>query len=303
MFTGSEVRIKDPDMPTIEFAVAFKGASWTDPDSVPLMVMQARQPGSLTACISDLVCHQQAGGFCFCPTHAGVQIAETLCNGSQAADLPCMPCQRCSQRPAWDDAGPSCFHKRWAARCQVLRLRPLPAVTSCMQTMLGSWDKHLGAGPHLSSRLAQSVAINGIANSYMVSTDSEVTACRRCPAVAVHMQQEDRRAWPEGSAGRSSRVTASIICYNVRGLNFVLLTVTSASVAWQCTLPAPHCAGCCVWLAMHACIMPAPHLPLLFCATSVTCSSPKLLAPCPAGLQHQLSRHWPFWSVRDGQQG
>ena len=74
MFTGSEVRIRDPDMPTIEFAVAFKGASWTDPDSVPLMVMQARQLGSLTACISVLVCHRQAGQFVFCPIHAGMQI-------------------------------------------------------------------------------------------------------------------------------------------------------------------------------------------------------------------------------------
>ena len=40
MFTGSDVRIKDPDLDQIQFAVAFKGASWTDADSVPLMVMQ-----------------------------------------------------------------------------------------------------------------------------------------------------------------------------------------------------------------------------------------------------------------------
>ena len=41
IFTGSDVRIRDPDSPTIHLAVAFKGASWTDPDSVPLSVMQA----------------------------------------------------------------------------------------------------------------------------------------------------------------------------------------------------------------------------------------------------------------------
>ncbi|XP_022841363.1 Metalloenzyme, LuxS/M16 peptidase-like, partial [Ostreococcus tauri] len=40
-FTGSEVRIRDDDMTTCHFAVAFKGASWTSPDAVPLMVMQA----------------------------------------------------------------------------------------------------------------------------------------------------------------------------------------------------------------------------------------------------------------------
>lgn len=39
-FTGSEVRMRDPDQANMQFAVAFKGASWTDPDSVPLMVMQ-----------------------------------------------------------------------------------------------------------------------------------------------------------------------------------------------------------------------------------------------------------------------
>lgn len=41
VFTGSDVRIRDPDQPALQFAVAFKGASWTDPDSIPLMVMQA----------------------------------------------------------------------------------------------------------------------------------------------------------------------------------------------------------------------------------------------------------------------
>ncbi|XP_059644872.1 probable mitochondrial-processing peptidase subunit beta, mitochondrial [Cornus florida] len=39
-FTGSEVRIIDDDMPLAQFAVAFSGASWTDPDSIALMVMQ-----------------------------------------------------------------------------------------------------------------------------------------------------------------------------------------------------------------------------------------------------------------------
>ena len=40
-FTGSDVRIRDDDMPTVSFCVAFKGASWKSPDAVPLMVMQA----------------------------------------------------------------------------------------------------------------------------------------------------------------------------------------------------------------------------------------------------------------------
>lgn len=39
-FTGSEVRYRDPDLPLVQFAVAFEGASWTDPDAIPLMVLQ-----------------------------------------------------------------------------------------------------------------------------------------------------------------------------------------------------------------------------------------------------------------------
>ena len=40
IFTGSDVRIRDPDLPLLHFAVAFRGAAWTDPDSIALMVMQ-----------------------------------------------------------------------------------------------------------------------------------------------------------------------------------------------------------------------------------------------------------------------
>ncbi|KAJ8465175.1 hypothetical protein OPV22_027727 [Ensete ventricosum] len=41
IFTGSEVRMIDDDIPLAQFAVAFSGASWTDPDSIALMVMQS----------------------------------------------------------------------------------------------------------------------------------------------------------------------------------------------------------------------------------------------------------------------
>ena len=36
-----QVRIIDDDIPLAQFAVAFSGASWTDPDSIALMVMQS----------------------------------------------------------------------------------------------------------------------------------------------------------------------------------------------------------------------------------------------------------------------
>ncbi len=40
-FTGSDVRIREPDLPLLHWALAFKGASWTDPDAIPLMVIQS----------------------------------------------------------------------------------------------------------------------------------------------------------------------------------------------------------------------------------------------------------------------
>jgi hypothetical protein len=58
-FTGSEVRMRDPDQPNMQFAVAFKGASWTDPDSVPLMVMQASAGGSGHLLVCCLICLEQ----------------------------------------------------------------------------------------------------------------------------------------------------------------------------------------------------------------------------------------------------
>ena len=39
-FTGSEVRVRDDDMPALNFAIGVQGASWKDPDSIVLQVMQ-----------------------------------------------------------------------------------------------------------------------------------------------------------------------------------------------------------------------------------------------------------------------
>lgn len=40
LYTGSSVYDRQPDQTQCCLAVAFKGAAWTDPDSIPLMVMQ-----------------------------------------------------------------------------------------------------------------------------------------------------------------------------------------------------------------------------------------------------------------------
>lgn len=60
IFTGSEVRIRDDDLPLCHLAIAFKGCGWTDADSIPLMVMQTmlgaydRNGGGGTALGSEL---------------------------------------------------------------------------------------------------------------------------------------------------------------------------------------------------------------------------------------------------------
>jgi len=41
IFTGSEVRVQNVTMPLVHVAIALKGASWTDPSSIPLMVIQS----------------------------------------------------------------------------------------------------------------------------------------------------------------------------------------------------------------------------------------------------------------------
>ncbi|KAG6521728.1 hypothetical protein ZIOFF_018854 [Zingiber officinale] len=41
VFTGCEVRVEDNEMPLAHFVVTFKGSSWTEPSSIPLMVIQS----------------------------------------------------------------------------------------------------------------------------------------------------------------------------------------------------------------------------------------------------------------------
>ncbi|EES01359.1 probable mitochondrial-processing peptidase subunit beta, mitochondrial [Sorghum bicolor] len=41
VFTGSEVRVENAELPLAHVAIAFKGSSWTDPSSIPLMVIQS----------------------------------------------------------------------------------------------------------------------------------------------------------------------------------------------------------------------------------------------------------------------
>ncbi|KAK6921930.1 Peptidase M16, N-terminal [Dillenia turbinata] len=72
-FTGSEVRIIDDDLPLAQFAVAFSGASWTDPDSIALMVMQTML-GSW---------NKSAGG----GKHTGSELAQRVANNEIAENM------------------------------------------------------------------------------------------------------------------------------------------------------------------------------------------------------------------------
>ena len=57
-FTGSYAHDRFPDATECAMAVAFKGASSTDPDSIPLMVMQTMLGVCVCACmcVSEWVC-------------------------------------------------------------------------------------------------------------------------------------------------------------------------------------------------------------------------------------------------------
>lgn len=153
-FTGSEVRIRDPDQATMQFAVAFKGASWTDPDSIPLMVMQASVWGASAAgcmhegCSGGVAWVNRWVSRCWLETAApprhqtgSRQLAKPLQAGIGA-------CPWCPPRPLSRPA---------------LLSPPLPHE----QTMLGAWDKNSGAGVDMASKLAQKVAANKLAHSYM----------------------------------------------------------------------------------------------------------------------------------------
>lgn len=64
-FTGSEVRYRDPESDQVHFAIAFKGASWTDPDMLTLMVMQTML-GKHSSRVYFLTCfHCLADSFSF----------------------------------------------------------------------------------------------------------------------------------------------------------------------------------------------------------------------------------------------
>lgn len=45
-FTGSDVRIRDPELEKMHLAIAFKGVSWADPDAIALQVMQVSSSGA-----------------------------------------------------------------------------------------------------------------------------------------------------------------------------------------------------------------------------------------------------------------
>ncbi|KAL5999543.1 hypothetical protein ACLOJK_037828 [Asimina triloba] len=84
VFTGSEVRVVNNDFPIAHLVVAFKGAGWADPNSIPVMVLQSLLGswnksvgiGNFSGWASSLV-DLFAGLLCFSNTWAQVLYAAT----------------------------------------------------------------------------------------------------------------------------------------------------------------------------------------------------------------------------------
>ena len=72
--------------------------------------------------------------------------------------------------------------------------------------MLGAWDSNVGAGGHMSSKLAQRVAVNGLCKNYMAfNTNYHDTGLFGVYAVAAKDQ-------PVGARTASNNQTAKQIC-------------------------------------------------------------------------------------------
>eukprot|EP00245_Coleochaete_scutata_P007165 TRINITY_DN22272_c0_g1_i1.p1 TRINITY_DN22272_c0_g1~~TRINITY_DN22272_c0_g1_i1.p1 ORF type:complete len:499 (+),score=83.22 TRINITY_DN22272_c0_g1_i1:100-1596(+) len=74
-FTGSEIRIRNDEMPAVHLTIAVEGCSWTDPDAVPLMVMQTMLGGW----------NQQASS----GVHSGSTLVQTVAANHLAESITC----------------------------------------------------------------------------------------------------------------------------------------------------------------------------------------------------------------------
>ena len=69
-FTGSEIRVRDDDMPFAHIAIAVEGCGWTSPDNIPLMVANTiigswdRSHGGGPNLASNLAHYSAAGNLC-----------------------------------------------------------------------------------------------------------------------------------------------------------------------------------------------------------------------------------------------
>ena len=75
--------------------------------------------------------------------------------------------------------------------------------------MLGAWDSNVGAGGHMSSKLAQRVAVNGLCKNYMAfNTNYHDTGLFGVYAVAAKDQPVSARA---ASDNQSAKQTCQIM--------------------------------------------------------------------------------------------
>ena len=248
VFTGSDVRIRDPDQPSLQFAVAFKGASWTDPDSIPLMVMQVgggvvRAGGQRSA-----VWRVEAARF-----NLGSWAARVGCGSGGARWISLQTTDRCAPPPS---------------------APPPPRV----QTMLGSWDKNSGAGTDMASKLAQAVSANKLASSYMAfNTNYHDTGLWGVYAVADAGGDQEDLAWaimrhvsalcytvdPEDVARARNQLKASIL-FSQDGTTGACGGRGSGGTRCRAAACCACCAVCC-WI---------PAAPVVSCFVCCCCCCP-----------------------------
>merc|ERR1719296_647142 len=69
-FTGSDIRVRDDDMPLAHIAIAVEGCGWTNPDNIPLMVANTligswdRSMGGGNNLASPVAQYASEHGFC-----------------------------------------------------------------------------------------------------------------------------------------------------------------------------------------------------------------------------------------------
>ena len=165
VFTGSALHQRDDDIPLAHVAIAFETGGWTNPHSFPLMIMQVGvgEGGPVNCAIVS--------------THRGTPHPHPVCLPIAPASIPPPPCR--------DSLMLMCV------------LPPSPPT----QTILGNWDRTMGAGPNMASPLCRKVGEGQLAHS--LSTFN--TTYKDTGLFGVYTVAEPTKVWELYSNGESAQ--------------------------------------------------------------------------------------------------